>query len=66
MNPICHFFHIHCLVFHLKKIFLPSKIEKILLINKFLKVPPSEPLKRFSFLKIMMTLASYKTLDFES
>jgi hypothetical protein len=40
MNSALHFLHIYRLDFHLKKNILPSKFEKILWSNKFLKVPP--------------------------
>jgi hypothetical protein len=40
MNLALYFFHIYYLDFHLKKKILPSKFEKILWSNKFLKIPP--------------------------
>jgi hypothetical protein len=59
MNSTLHFLHIHRLDFHLKKKILPSNFEKILLSNKFLKVPPCKDY-------IKMACVSYEILGFES
>ena len=58
-----HFLHIYSLVFYLKKISLPSKFEKILWNNKFLKIFTCRVMFLF---KTKMTFASCETLNFES
>jgi hypothetical protein len=58
MNLALHFLHIYHLDLHLKKKILPSNVEKILLNNKFLKVPFLE----IDSMKIKMAFASYETV----